>query len=66
MTSRSNEISSYFQVQMGKIMPSSFKNVRGITNRQDRSIVYDEEEENELSEDTDDFDENENVSYTRN
>ena len=34
--------------------------------RNDRSIIYDEEEENDLSEDTDDLDENEEVSYPRN
>ena len=44
---------------------SSSRSVRGMSGRNDhRSIVYDEEEENELSEDSDNLDDD--MTYTRN
>lgn len=56
------------QVNTTKLNPTSSKNFRATTSRNDhRSIVYNEEEENELSEDSDELDENEDMtSYTRN
>ena len=45
--------------------PSSSRNVRGMSTRSDhRSIVYDEEEENMLSDDSDNMDDD--MTYTRN
>lgn len=54
------------QVQMSsRTTTSSSRNVRGMSGRHDhRSIVYDEEEENELSEDSDNMDDE--MTYTRN
>ncbi len=48
-----------------RMATSSSRNVRGMSGRNDhRSIVYDEEEENDLSDDSDNM--NDDMTYTRN